>query len=125
MKKLSLFKNTDKQEGTSQPDYRLVASYQDGSGNWVNETVGSFWKNQTDNPNAPTLSGKMSEAREYQGKQYPGWKIEPDGVSQPQAPQNAPQANSAASTAPVNAGEDNRQAPDYPEEEINPADIPF
>ena len=116
MKKLSLFKNTDKQSENA-PDYRLVASYQDAGGNWVNETVGSFWKNQSDNPNAPALSGKMSEAREFNGKQYPGYKIAPDGVAAPQ-PQNAPQANSAPSTAPVNAGEDTRQVPDLDDSEI-------
>ena len=109
MKKLSLFPVTEK-TSESAPDYRLVASYQDEAGNWVNETVGSFWKNQSDNPNAPKLTGKMSEAREYNGKQYPGYKIAPDGVVAPQS-QNPTQANSAPSTAPVNAGEDTRQAP--------------
>ena len=103
MKKLSLFKNTDK-KSESAPDYRLVASYQDASGAWVNETVGSFWKKPSDNPNAPALSGSLSEAREYQGKQYPGYKIVPDGVSAPKA-----------------------VLPEYPgkEHDINPEDIPF
>lgn len=39
----------------------------------------------------------------------------------PETSQNAPQAP----TPTVNAGEDTRQAPQYPEEEINPEDIPF
>jgi hypothetical protein len=123
MKNLSVFKNTDKQEGSSQPDYRLVASHKDEQGNWQNETIASLWKGDQTNPNAPALTGKMSEAREYQGKQYPGWKVVADGVSRPEP---APQA----ATAPVNAAEDTRTAPpiaapEYPEEEINPDDIPF
>ena len=126
MKNLSVFKNTDKQEGSSQPDYRVVASYKDGEGNWQNETIASLWKGDQTNPNAPALTGKMSEAREYQGKQYPGWKVVADGVSRPEP---APQAATApANTAPVNAAEDTRVAPpmpEYPEEEINPDDIPF
>jgi hypothetical protein len=88
MKKLSLFKNTDKKT-ESAPDYRLVASYQDAAGNWVNETVGSLWKPKSDNPNAPALTGSLSEAREYQGKQYTGYKIVPDGVSLPDRPASA------------------------------------
>jgi len=106
MKKLSLFKNTDK-KSESAPDYRLVASYQDASGAWVNETVGSFWKPKSDNPNAPALSGNLSDAREYQGKKYPGYKIVPVGVV-------APKAEQAASVLP-----------DYPAENIDPEDIPF
>ncbi len=101
MKKLSLFKNTDK-KSESAPDYRLVASYQDASGAWVNETVGSFWKPKSDNPNAPALSGNLADPREYQGKHYPGYKIVPDGVTV---------------QAPV--------LPDYPPDEINPLDQPF
>ena len=89
MKKLSLFANTNK-ASESAPDFRLVASYQDAEGNWVNETVGSFWRNQSDNPNAPKLSGKMSEAREFNGKQYPGYKIAVDGVAPQATPQSAP-----------------------------------
>ncbi len=91
MKKLSLFKNTEK-KSESAPDYRLVASYQDASGNWVNETVGSFWKPKSDNPNAPALSGNLSDAREYEGKQYTGYKIVPDGVvtPAPETPKPAP-----------------------------------
>lgn len=89
MKKLSLFKNTDK-KSESAPDYRLVASYQDASGAWVNETVGSFWKPKSDNPNAPALSGNLADAREYNGTQYPGYKLVPDGVSVPKAPASAP-----------------------------------
>jgi single-stranded DNA-binding protein len=35
------------------------------------------------------------------------------------------QDKNPAPVAPVNAGEDTRQAPEFPEEEINPDDIPF
>lgn len=108
MKKLSLFKNTDK-KSESAPDYRLVASYQDATGNWVNETVGSFWKPKSDNPNAPALTGSLSDAREYQGKTYPGYKLVPDGVDMPQTA--TPQSASVV--------------PNYPVENINPEDIPF
>jgi hypothetical protein len=109
MKKLSLFKNTEKKTENA-PDYRLVASYQDASGAWVNETVGSFWKPKTTNPKSPALTGNLSEAREYQGKQYTGYKIVPDGVVMPKAEPASPSA-----------------LPDYPpaEEDIDPEDIPF
>lgn len=107
MKKLSLFKN-DKKATENAPDYRLVASYQDASGAWINETVGSFWKKPSDNPNAPALSGSLSDAREYQGKQYPGYKLVPDGVVIPEQPKPA--------SAPV--------LPEYPTD-IDPEDIPF
>jgi hypothetical protein len=80
MKKVSLFKNTEKKEGSSQPDYRMVASYQDDKGEWQNQSVGSFWLNNSDNPNAPKVSGNLSEAREFEGKSYPGYKIVSDGV---------------------------------------------
>src|SRR6056297_1611938 len=112
MKKLSLFPVTEK-TSESAPDYRLVASYQDAAGNWVNETVGSFWRNQSDNPNAPKLTGKMSEAREYNGKQYPGYKIAPDGVA---APQQTQQSN------PV---DDMLGAPITEPQPPAPDDIPF
>lgn len=107
MKKLSLFKNTDK-KSESAPDYRLVASYQDASGNWVNETVGSFWKPKSDNPNAPALTGNLADAREYQGKQYTGYKIVVDGADKPQTVAPAPSV-----------------LPEYPAKDINPDDIPF
>ena len=106
MKKLSLFKNTDKQEGSSQPDYRLVASYQDDKGEWQNQTVGSFWLNKSENPNAPKLSGNLSEAREHEGKSYPGYSISADA---------SPVSRQAQ---PTNAGEDDRQAPDMTEEDL-------
>lgn len=112
MKKLSLFKNIDKKT-ESAPDYRLVASYQDASGNWVNETVGSFWKPRSDNPNAPALTGSLSDAREYQGKTYLGYKLVPDGVETPQAP-----TTSIPAASPI-------VTPDYPVTNINPDDIPF
>lgn len=109
MKKLSLFKNTEK-KSESAPDYRLVASYQDASGAWVNETVGSFWKPKGDNPKAPALTGNLSEPREYQGKQYTGYKIVPDGVS-------LPSREVAASESVL---------PDYKEgDDVKPEDIPF
>ena len=111
MKKLSLFKNTDKQEGSSQPDYRLVASYQDDKGEWQNQTVGSFWLNKSENPNAPKLSGNLSESREHEGKSYIGYSIKPDVA--------------ATATAPTNAGEDTRQAPAPTEEAIDPEEIPW
>ena len=106
MKKLSLFKNTDK-TSESAPDYRLVASYQDASGTWINETVGSFWKPKSDNPNAPALSGSLSDAREYQGKHYPGYKLVPDGVVLPEQPAKTEEKLPAAS------------------DDINPDNIPF
>lgn len=110
MKKLSLFKNTDK-KSESAPDYRLVASYQDAAGAWVNETVGSFWKPKSDNPNAPALTGSLSEAREYQGKQYTGYKIVPDGVAIP---------------VEVTSARNESVLPDYKEgDDVKPEDIPF
>ena len=79
MKNLSIFKNTDKQSDT-QPDYRIVASYQDDQGNWHNETVGSLWKGDKSKENGPVLKGKLSEAREYNVKNYPGYKLEVEGT---------------------------------------------
>lgn len=123
MKKLSLFANTNKASENA-PDFRLVASYQDAAGNWVNETVGSFWRNQSDNPNAPKLSGKMSEAREYQGKQYPGYKIVADGVEPQAAPQTNPVDDMLGSPITEPQPTDPTM-PNYPEDEIDPNDIPF
>ena len=105
MKNLSVFKN-DNKTSDSAPDYRLVASYKDAEGNWQNETVASLWKGDTTKQNGPVLSGKMSEARSYEGKNYPGYKIEVEGTpvaTEPVAPQGA------VATAQV----------------VDPADIPF
>lgn len=105
MKKISIFKN-DKKASENAPDYRIVASYQDASGAWVNETVGSLWRGKQDNPKAPALTGSLTDAREYNGTHYPGYKLVPDGVS---APVQKP--------APV--------LPDYPTEDINKEDVPW
>lgn len=93
MKNLSIFKN-DNKTSDSAPDYRLVASYKDAEGNWQNQTVASLWKGDKTNEKAPVLSGKMSEAREYEGKTYPGYSITPDASASAQpAPQPAPTAS--------------------------------
>ena len=105
MKKISIFKN-DKKASENAPDYRIVASYQDASGAWVNETVGSLWRGKQDNPKAPALTGSLTDAREYNGTHYPGYKLVPDGVSVP-----------AQKPAPV--------LPDYGTEAIDESSIPF
>lgn len=107
MKKISIFKN-DKKASENAPDYRIVASYQDATGAWVNETVGSLWRGKQDNPKAPALTGNLTDAREYNGTQYPGYKLVPDGVNV---------AMPAQSKSVL---------PEYPPtEDINPEDIPF
>lgn len=85
MKNLSIFKN-DKKTSENQPDYRLVASYQDAAGNWENVTVASLWKGDKDKPNGPVLKGKMSEERSFEGKTYPGYSIKPDATERPPEP---------------------------------------
>lgn len=100
MKNISVFKN-DEKTNPNAPDYRMVASYQDGEGNWHNETVASLWKGDKTNPNAPALTGKMSEAREYNGKQYTGYKIEADGVVAPQPPKEDTQQPPAQDAPPI------------------------
>lgn len=79
MKNLSVFKN-DNKTSENQPDYRLVASYKDAEGNWHNETVASLWKGDKSKENGPALTGKMSDAREYEGKKYPGYSIQAEGT---------------------------------------------
>lgn len=97
MKNIALFKNQNKQEGDNKPDYNLTASWQDDQGNWQSVTVGSLWRqDNSQNPNAPALSGKMANARtSNEGKQFPGFEIKREGV-----PENA---------TPAPTQEDNQQ----------------
>lgn len=101
MKNISIFKNTNKKSENS-PDYRVVASWQVGD-EWKDVTVASLWKNDSENPNAPTLKGKMME--EYtneEGKTFPAFEIK-----------RADNTKSAQEN-PVEAAQ-----------AINPEDIPF
>jgi len=73
MEDIAIFKNKDKQEGSQQPDYRMVASWKVGE-EWKNVTVAALWKG--DKKNGPILTGKMSkEYKTEEGKVYPAFEI--------------------------------------------------
>ena len=91
MKNISIFANKDKVAGSPQPDFRMVASWRE-NGEWKNVTVASLWRCDSENPNGPKLTGKMSE--EYtngEGKTFPAFEIKragtaPQEVNVPTAP---------------------------------------
>jgi len=120
MKNISIFANKDKVAGSSQPDFRMVASWQD-NGEWKNVTVASLWRCDSENPNGPKLTGKMSE--EYtnrEGKTFPAFEIKRAGTAPQedtaQPPSQAPQASPQAGTNP----QDSQDAPP-----LDDSNIPF
>lgn len=71
---ISIFKNKDKQEGSQQPDFRLVASWKKEDGTYGNVTVASLWKGEKEN--GPALRGEMSkEYTNSEGKTFPAFVI--------------------------------------------------
>jgi len=88
-KYINIFKNSNKQEGSQQPDYSMSISEKMPDGSYNNKDVGACWLKPMKDGNK-YLSCALKEANERDGVKYAGFSITEDAAL-PQVNEVAPE----------------------------------